>query len=352
MRCALFTASAGGVALATELATELSDTVDVYVKEGREAPAGVLRYEKLAPAVEDAFSRYDALIFFMAAGIAVRMIAPHIKSKLTDPAVIVVDEAARHAVSLLSGHVGGANHLTRRIADILGAEPVITTATDAEGLIAPDSVALELGLCPTPKSAILTMNGALLDGKPLFYAVDAALSRRDFFMRRLTSLGLSPVTLTAEEAMSRDGLTVFVTERDRGARENLLYLVPRRLVAGIGCRRGTSHETISAALSAALVKIGQTPEAVSLIASCTAKSDEAGILSLARELGVPARFFENETLQRTIDKYRLRESEFVKRTIGIGNVAEAAALASVKSGRIAMGKTKMGPLTVALVWEK
>ena len=151
--------------------------------------------------------------------------------------------------------------------------------------------------------------------------------------------------------MAQD-LTVFITEDDSLRSERLLCLVPRRLIAGMGCRRGVPKEALKKALSEAVAQIGQELSAVSMIASAAVKKDEAGLLALAAELGVEAHFFESEDLQQKIEAYGLEESNFVRRQIGAGNVCEAAALCCVQDGRIALAKTKWEKATVALVWEK
>ncbi len=353
MRCAVFAATRRGVESAIRLKDGLApDVVDIFLKNGREAKVPAKRFSNLADAVAKSFHRYDALIFFMAAGIAVRMIAPHLKSKLTDPAVLAADEQGRHVISLLSGHVGGGNELTRRVADCLGGTPIITTATDVSEMTAPDALAAELGLRPVPKPMIQVMNGALLEGKAVSYAVDEALARRDFFETELSKRRIPFVRMSASDALAAAELTVFITA-DGGVRsERLLSLVPRRLIAGMGCRRGVPKEALKAALSDACARIGQDLSAVSTIASASVKKDEAGLLDLAAELGVEARFFEIEELQKKIEAYGLEESPFVRSRIGAGNVSEAAALCCVQQGRIALAKTKWEKATVALVWEK
>ena len=353
MRCAVFAATARGVESAIRAKEGLaSDDVDIFLKTGRETAVAAQRFSRLADAVAEAFRRYDALIFFMAAGIAVRMIAPHLKSKLTDPAVLVADERGRHVVSLLSGHVGGGNSLTLRVADCLGGTPVITTATDVNKLTAPDALAAELGLRPVPKPMIQVMNGALLEGAILSYAVDEALVRHEFFEKALAEREISCTRMSASEATAAKKLTVFITADDSLRSDTLLCLVPRRLIAGMGCRRGVSKETLKAALSEACARIGQDISAVSMIASAEAKRDEAGLLALAAELGVEARFFGSDALRQKIEEYGLEESAFVRRQIGAGNVCEAAAICCVERGRIALAKTKWEKATVALVWEK
>ena len=353
MRCAVFAATRRGVESAIRLRDGLlSDSVDVFLKDGREEEVQAKRFSRLSDAVTEAFRQYDALIFLMAAGIAVRMIAPHLKSKLTDPAVLVSDEQGRHIVSLLSGHVGGGNLLTVRVADCLGGKPVITTATDVNELTAPDALAAELGLRPVTKPMIQVMNGAILEGKAVSYAVDENLPRRDFFEAAFLDRGIPFARKSASDVLAAKELTVFVTADDSLRADCLLCLVPRRLIAGIGCRRGVSKQALKKALSEACLKIGQELSAVSMIASASVKRDEAGLLALAAELGVDTRFFEIEDLQQKIEAYGLEESSFVRRQIGVGNVSEAAALCCVEQGRIALPKTKWEKATVALVWEK
>lgn len=296
MRTAIFSVTERGAELADKIAKSL-DGCTIFVK-GK-------NFERLCEVVDDNFQKFDALIFVTAAGIAVRMIAPHIVSKLSDPAVLVVDECGRHVISLLSGHVGRANELTLKVAEIVNGEPVITTATDVEGKVAVDSFVSKIGLKPEPKEAIKAINTAILNGEP-----------------------------------------VFVT-----AGETILNLSPMRLIVGIGCRRGTSKEQIKTAVTESCRRIEQPVERISLIASVDIKSKERGLLEFAESIDRKILFFNAETLQRTINKYNLSESEFVKNTVGVGNICEAAALSCVERGRVALSKSKFDGVTVALVWE-
>ena len=256
--------------------------------------------------VADIFKKFDALIFICAAGIAVRVIAPHVVSKLSDPAVIVIDERGQNVISLLSGHVGGANELTLKVAAAINANPVITTATDVENKFSADGFAAKLGLRPEPKDAIKIINSAILNDEEIF--------------------------LTAGNAK--------------------LNLIPQKLIAGIGCKRGTSFEKISAAVKAACEMINQPVERIKLLASVDIKSDEVGLLEFAKNLGVDIKFFGVEELTKKISEYKLSESEFVKATIGAGNICEAAALCCVKSARFALPKKIFDGVTICLIWEK
>lgn len=352
MRCAAFTVTAHGIESAEKLRAAGLGSVDIFVKEGKSAPDDAKHYSRLADAVGDAFSRYDALIFFSAIGIAVRLIAPHLQSKLLDPAVVVVDDCSIYAVSLLSGHVGGANALTYQIADALKAQPIVTTATDVNKLLAPDVIARELGLKPYPKSMIERINSSLLAHRPISYYIDKSFARAEFFRQKLGERSIESKIVTVDEAFSIRGLGVFITPQALPICEKLMYLHPCRLIAGIGCRRGVPEEEIKSALSAACELIGQEISAVSLIASAIVKADEKGIIALADHLQIPARFFRNEELENKIKEYDLDQSDFVKSKIGVGNVCSAAAISCVERGVFALEKTKFKKVTVALVWEK
>ncbi len=357
MRTAVLAVTGKGAELAVRTVRGLDGENAVFLKQGIRFPGGgeihgkVHYFDGLKEIVGKVFSQYDALIFIMAAGIVVRMIAPHIVSKLSDPAVVVMDERGIHAISLLSGHVGGGNALARRLAENLGAEAVITTATDVEQKLAPDVFASELALRPRPKDSIRILNSYLLSGGKVRYFIDRELPNAEFYLREAEQRGLD-AGLTVPEEIPGDGIPkVVVTDRPLEG-DKVLYLIPRRLIAGVGCRRGIGAEEIEAALQQACARIGRVPEDISLFASTMVKKEEPGLLQAVQRLQKRIEFHGNDVLEKVIQRFGLGESDFVKKTIGVGNVCEAAALASVEDGRIALGKMKFGKVTVALVWEK
>ena len=296
MRTAIISLTTNGSRLAEKISS----------KVGGQTFAKGRNFTKLADLVAEVFGKFDGLIFICAAGIVVRMIAPHLVSKLSDPAVLVIDERGRNVISLLSGHVGRANELTLEIAKALEANPVITTATDVEGKFPVDAVASKFGLVPEPKEAIKAINSAILRGEE-----------------------------------------VFVTAGDVR-----LNLIPQNLVAGVGCRRGTSSLKIFEAIQRACAMIHQPIERVKILASVDAKKDEPGLLALAEVMGLELKFFPASDLQKKIDEYKLEESKFVTRSVGVGNVCEAAALCCVEGARFALPKTSFKGVTVALLWER
>ncbi len=296
MRTAIISLTANGKRLADKISAQVGG--QIFTK-GR-------NFEKLSELVATVFGKFDGLIFICAAGIVVRMIAPHIVSKLSDPAVLVIDERGQNVISLLSGHVGRANELAIKIAKAIEANPVITTATDVAGKFSVDAVSSKLGLIPEPKEAIKAINSAILRGED-----------------------------------------VFVTAGDVR-----LNLIPQNLIAGVGCRRGTSSLKIFEAIQHACAMIHQPIERVKLLASVDVKRDETGLTSLAEVMGLEVKFFSVAEIQKKIDEYKLEESKFVMRSVGVGNVCEAAALCCVENARFALPKTAFKGVTVALLWEK
>ena len=194
MRIALLALTIRGAELARQVQRLLPEVPDVYVPE-KIVPEGFevkhfFNFPKFREAFSGCFTHYDVMICIMAAGIVVRTMAPLLRNKLTDPAVIVCDEQGRFAISLLSGHVGGANFLTRQLAEVIGAQPVITTATDIAGKVAPDAFAGQMALHPWPKRQIKVLNSALLDGEKIGYQASPHLPHREFYLDKLAEYKL------------------------------------------------------------------------------------------------------------------------------------------------------------------
>ncbi len=275
-----------------------------------------------------AFSQADALVFVGAAGIAVRAVAPHVRSKAADPAVVVVDERGLYAVSLLSGHLGGANALTRRIAAVLGAEPVITTATDVNGVFAIDDWAREHSCAVAETRRIKDVSGALLKGRtvPLFskWPVEGALPQ---------GLALSgPDECGAAVTVRKDG-------------REILHLVPRIGVLGVGCKKGTPAETIETAYTAFLEDNALYPQAVSAVCTIDLKAEEPGLLAFCEAHGFPLTVFTAEQLRAVPGEFT--PSAFVSSVTGVDNVCERAAVLG-SGGKLLVRKTAGNGVTLAL----
>ncbi len=340
-------------------------------------------YQRLGDLLPQLWQSYEGIVFIMATGIVVRLIAPHIVSKLSDPAILVMDDRGQNIISLLSGHVGGANRLTAYLAGALEANPVITTATDVNNLLAPDVVAGYIKAVPYPKENIVRFNGGLLRGESIRWWLAENLPDCQRYEKILQARGVAYGKLSSKamEAFGdgkwhpggqstemcdcvvqkveelpwySPGLHVVIAEKSEKLpqHQNILYLHPRKLIAGVGCRRNTEKELILSALDKACKSIGWDKSRISSIASTVVKSDEQGLLAAAKELGISIEFYENHELAQMIEKYHLTESAFVKKTIGVGNICQASALCRAGQGTIALDKTKYEKVTVALVWQK
>lgn len=275
------------------------------------------------------FPTADGLVFVGAVGIAVRAIAPHVRSKTSDPAVVAVDECGRFAIPLLSGHLGGANDLARKIAKVCGAVPVITTATDANGVFAVDEWAKRQGCHVENAERIKLVSGALLAGKPVRV-------RSSWPIEGKPPAGVIPV-----ESGPCDVLLDVC-----GRAEEALRLVPKIAVLGVGCRRGITCEALETAFAAMLQKTGLAESAICAAATIDLKKDEAGLLAFCERHGWPLRVYSAEQLRQAEGEFTA--SEFVVGVTGVDNVCErAAVLAARDGGTLRWRKMAGGGVTMA-----
>ena len=295
--------------------------------------AGVDSYGSLSEWAAGHFAKEDALVFVGASGIAVRAIAPHVNDKFTDPAVVSVDEAGQFVVPLLSGHVGGANRLARAIADIVGGQAAVSTATDVNSLFAVDEWAMRNGFAILERDVAKGISAALLDGQAVGFATDFDL---DWEL---------PQGVIGDEA--NIGFVVSLSETVKPFLHTL-HLVPRVVTVGVGCRRGTAADVLRHAVFEALDEAEVSPIAVRALASIDVKADEPAIRALARSEGWDLRFYSAEELAAVPGEFS--SSEFVERMVGVDNVCERAACAD--SGTLMMGKRADDGVTVALAFKQ
>lgn len=327
MRGAVFAFTERGKATARRVADHLDGEIDMYAPT-RLAGEGFDAYEGSLPGFVGGLFDREVLIFVGAAGIALRAVAPYVASKKSDPAVLCMDEAARYVIPLLSGHIGGANALARRLAAALDATPVITTATDVNGRFSVDTWATEQGMAIT--SMVLAKR------------VSAEILVRDI---PFWSEADRPDTLAGGLVWSDSGeLGICASVHDVKPFANTLLLVPRVLHIGVGCRRGTPAEAIEAAILKILAEYKLRPEAVARVASIDVKANEAGLLECCRSHGWPIRFYSAAQLNAVQGSFS--KSEFVKNTVGVDNVCERAAAAS--GGEIIVKKTALNGVTAAV----
>jgi cobalt-precorrin 5A hydrolase len=348
MRLAIFSVTSKGALLADQLALQLQDDITIYAKQGRTINSAHHTYEQLSTLIDDIFALYDGLVFIMATGIVVRVIAAHIHDKRFDPAVVVVDDAGLHAISLLSGHLGGANELARQVAGVLGATPVITTATDVAHKPAADVLAVKLNLAIEPFGQLKELNAAIVNEDKVLFCIDNQLSQVKRYLELAKELGVNLESMEKLTDVAAYDSAVVITDQDLYLLKPYLYLRPATLAVGIGCRRDTPSTLIFEALSQACRKIGRSMKSIAVMATTDLKKDEIGLLAAGQQLLVPIKFYNNDQLRQCITEQQLVESDFVKKTLGVGNVCEAAAMLGGESQTLLLPKTKYPQVTIAI----
>ncbi|WP_327314177.1 precorrin-3B C(17)-methyltransferase [Streptomyces sp. NBC_01235] len=294
----LISATAAGAAARDRLAAAWPDRTRVY-----DGPAG--------DAVRRAFAECEQLVCFLATGAVVRLVAPLLGDKASDPGVVCVDEGGRFAVSLVGGHGGGANELAREVGGLLGAEPVVTTATDAVGIPGLDTLGLPV------EGDVAGVTRALLDGEPV--ALDAEVA-----------WPLPPVPFA-----ERGAYTVRLTDRAVEPAAGEVHLRPPSLVVGVGASKGAPVEEVLDVIEAALREAGLSPRSVAELATVDAKAAEPGIVAAAERLGVPVVTYSAEELAAVEVP---NPSAAPLAAVGTPSVAEAAAL--VGGGELLVPKRK------------
>ncbi|MFP4393568.1 MAG: cobalt-precorrin 5A hydrolase [Desulfohalobiaceae bacterium] len=301
-------------------------------------------FDALMAAVAANFSLYSAQIFICATGIVVRAIAPYLQDKTQDPAVLVLDQEGRYCVSLLSGHLGGANALTLQISRILGAEPVISTATDSAGIQAVDLLAQNKDLHIANPKALAAVNSALLQSAPL--QVFDPLDRLDLAKKEQKGYYPQQVSSARDWNSQQPGIWVQEAARLSHLRQDLhLQLIPRSLVLGLGCNRGTSGQEILELILQNLIKQNLSLTSIAALASIQAKSDEPGLIQAAYSLKVPLEFVSSEEIGQVQTP---NPSKAVFAHMGVYSVCEAAAMIKARSSKLLMAKTKSKNATLAI----
>lgn len=328
-RLAFISLTAQGRQLAASAAASLPEFEIQRFCFAAYAGAGTEAFTDLAALTASLFPAYDALVFICACGIAVRMIAPHLRSKQTDPAVLCMDQNGKYVIPLLSGHLGGANALAERFAAVTGAVPVITTATDTGGLFSPDSFAAANQLVITDMDASKAIAAAVIQGEEIG------------FRSKLPHTAL-PKPLTAEGS-PRCGI-VIAEECAEPPFPVTLHLIPKNLVIGIGCKKGTSYPEIEAAVLTRLAANGLDPRRICAAATVDLKAEEPGLLAFCKARKLPLHTYSPEQLMQVSGDFIA--SAFVSRITGADNVCERSAVLC-SGGTLVMRKQAADGITVA-----
>lgn len=318
----------------------------------RRCPEGGLREW-----TQNHFLSNEALIFVGSCGLAVRAIAPFVQSKSSDPAVLVIDETGKFVVSLLSGHLGGANELTKWVAEQLSATPVITTATDRRGLFAVDSWARKNGYFVSNPEKIKEVSSSLLEGKTVTFCSDFPISGQVPEQLRLLQMDRSESAgemgdhfdVGAEVREQKPGEIGFSVSWQRRESEELRIVVPS-LYIGIGARKGISSEAVEQLVDHCLKELKASPLAVKAVASIDLKANEEGIFECCARHAWTFLCFSQEELARVEGDFSA--SAFVKEVTGVDNVCErSAVLAAGQGSRLLLRKQSLDGVTCAIALE-
>lgn len=346
MPTAIIAITRNGAQLGARLSGGLPDcSLHVLRKFHGSAGKAAVPFDDLRDCLTTLWHKPSDLVCIMASGIVVRMLAPLLDAKDRDPAVVVMDDAGSFAISLLSGHLGGANELAHRCAWLVGARPVITTATDANQLPSFDLLAKEQGWEIDNLTGVKTLNSLLLDNQPIA-VVDATDRVRTWFhgTGRLSFFG----TFAHAIKSGAQGF-LFVTNRQlppQSTPDNLLILRPRNLVLGVGCNSNTPVDEIEAFVLGHLKRLFLSPRSVGVVATAAAKRNEPGLIEFARRLSAPLVCFESEQLNSI--RTPSPPSEHALAAIGAAGVAEPAAMLASGNDRLLLKKVKSDNVTLAV----
>ncbi len=291
------------------------------------------------------FYEYDSIIAIMASGILIRSISHLIESKTTDPAILNIDDNGNFVISMLSGHLGGANKLTLKIADLIDATPVITTSTDVNKKLGIDVLAKDLYLSINNTKEILHFNKSILDGKKVSFTVNAN-AKHDYLYDYLNNNTLEmDVSIYFSSRIKND-------EIEAECDNHKLILKPRKIVFGIGCRRGKTCNEINEAVNNVLNELNIHKSRINMFSSAEIKKDELGLLELSESLDIPINFVDLDRLKlfRSED---VQKSEFVMSKFGIYGVCEPSALITAGfDSKLIYKKTAFDGVTVSVALSK
>jgi cobalt-precorrin 5A hydrolase len=305
-------------------------------------------FSRLKPILTEEFRHYRGHIFIMSTGIVVRLLAPLIADKLNDPAVLVVDESGQHVISLLAGHIGGANQLAQLVAGLIGGVPVITTATDVNELPAIDVLATKAQLTIENPQTIKTVHMAVLKSRPVqLYdpsgILTASMHPGDW---QTFCQNMSLQILEDSAQLSETNAGIFIGDQIAALPPQVLVLRPPTLTAGIGCNRNTDVGEIDTLLQAVLETHRLSPHSLAHLASIDLKKDETGLLALSQMRGIPLLFYNKNQLKEI--EHQCTPSSIVEKHVGVKSVCEAAAILAAQNGKLIVPKHSTRNVTVAI----
>ncbi|SFE51385.1 cobalt-precorrin 5A hydrolase [Alteribacillus iranensis] len=343
-----------GVSLVRRLAKALPGTDIFYMKkfeQGDEEKKGFTLFEgSVRKQLPSYFEKYDGIIMIISLGAVVRMISPLLKDKKTDPAVVVIDDRGEFVISVLSGHLGGANGLTKTVASQLDATPVITTASDVQETIPVDIFGRAFGWVPEDFEQVIPASAAVVNEEPLVIVQESG--EKDWWTYDKDLPGHMTVVSSPEEAKELDVKAALVithrnltaTDKESLPEVRMIYR-PKVVHIGIGCNRGTEADEIEAVIESTLQRLQINRLSVKQVATIDLKKDEEGLLKVCEKNSWPFVYYSPDELNQAPIQ---NPSDVVYKYTGAYGVSEPAAVLSSGNERLLLEKEKSGNVTISI----
>lgn len=323
----------------------------VYAPEKYRHKEAVLLDKKLDVFIKEIYPKVDAIVSVMATGITIRAVAPFLEGKLVDPAVIGVDASGKFVISLLSGHYGGANLLTRIIAEGIGATPVITTASEALGKQSVDELARILHLTITNPASLVAVNSAIVNDERLALVLVGEVKIPTDAAHGYT-IEITKTAEQAKEIMDKYDAGAIITQTPEAVEvfsKPVTILKPKKIIMGLGAKKEVTKTQVLEAISTALTKAHVPLERIDGLATVDVKKGTLGLVDAAQKLRLNLDFFLAEELGAIKHEDLSPNSKLVEKIIGVGGVCEQAALLKAgKNAHLILKKQKLNGVTVAI----
>jgi cobalt-precorrin 5A hydrolase len=302
------------------------------IKLSQEAAVELFDKHSYKEHLENIFNNYQGIVFIGAVGIAVRLSAPYLVHKTLDPAIVVIDDLGRFAISLVSGHLGGANELAQRLSEILSCQAVITTASEGRNIEAIDMFAKNNSLTIESMEAAKKITAMMLEGKKIKLESELKL---DLNYNNLSTFDYEVVVFVSSKLHLR-------------SEKPYCILRPKNINIGLGCRRGKHRDEILKAIEEVFTSNNLSINSIKTIATVDIKSDEEGIIEACKELGCKMTIFTREEISKV--QHQFAVSDFVNSNVGVTSVCEPCAI--LAGGEMIVSKTVNNGITIAIAKER
>ncbi len=343
---AIVTVSKNGVQRALEVADLCKGKIafHIYTLKKYDTSGVTKSGEDLKGIVRDVYKSYKTILFIMASGIVVRMISPHIQSKLKDPAILVMDDKGQNVISLLSGHIGGGNEDARLLSQIIKAAPIITTSSDVNGKTAVDTFAMKHNLSIIDFTRAKEITAMILNGDSI-----ALINEEGIFIHKDLLCDNVVLIQDYKELLDFEG-AIIISQKDKiDLKVPFVQLISKNLVFGVGCKKDTPADVIIDFIYAILKELNISFHAILKLSTVDVKEKEKGLLEAKERLGVDLEIISRSEIAKHEDKFK--QSLFVKKTIGVGNVSEPCGYISSYGGACLLNRRANAGITLSL-WKK